>query len=245
MSPLEVLSQYWGYTSFRELQAEIIDAVLKKKDTIALLPTGGGKSLCYQVPAIIMPGCAIIISPLIALMQDQVMRLKSLGIMAETIHSAMHISEKDAVFSNLYHNKLKFLYVSPESLRNKKLQSYLQKAIISFVAIDEAHCISQWGYDFRPTYLLIHELRQFLDIPFLALTATATEEVLSDIHKELKLVDPIIFRQSFARKNIQFIVEDQENKQIRTADILAKLNSCGLVYTRNRKSTVVYSKYLS
>jgi len=245
MSPLEVLTQYWGYTSFRELQAEIIDSILKKKDTIALLPTGGGKSLCYQVPAIIMPGCAIIISPLIALMQDQVMRLKSLGIMAETIHSAMHISEKDAVFSNLYHNKLKFLYVSPESLRNKKLQSYLQKAIISFVAIDEAHCISQWGYDFRPTYLLIHELRQFLNIPFLALTATATEEVLSDIHKELKLVDPIIFRQSFARKNIQFIVEDQENKQIRTADILTKLNSCGLVYTRNRKSTVVYSKYLS
>ena len=244
-TPLEILHKYWGFTSFREFQEEIIQSILVSNDTVALLPTGGGKSICYQVPGLILAGCAVVISPLIALMQDQVLRLKELGIEAMAYHSGLHYLEKESILNQLLHNKLKFLYLSPESLRNRKIQAHLQRASISMLAIDEAHCISQWGYDFRPAYLLIHELRSLLNVPVLALTATATKEVLEDIQRELKLNKPGIFRQSFKRSNIQFVVEEQESKPIRLLQILSKLKSSNLVYTRNRKNTIQLSQYLN
>lgn len=241
---LEILQKYWGHSAFRELQEDIINSVLSAKDTIALLPTGGGKSVCYQVPGMMLNGTCIVISPLVALMQDQVSRLQSLGIAAETLHSGLHYTIRDSILNKLSLERLKFLYISPESLRNKKYIGLLKSAKISFVAIDEAHCISQWGYDFRPSYLLIHEFRDLVQVPFLALTATATASVLLDIHVELKLINPIIFKSSFSRPNIQFVVEEQENKMQRSARILHRLNEAGIIYTRNRKNTLHYSDYL-
>lgn len=176
MDPLEILQKYWSYPDFRSPQREIIDSILSGKDTVALLATGAGKSICFQVPALCLPGVCLVISPLIALMQDQVARLKELGIQAAAIHSGMHWKEMDAILSRARYGDLKLLYLSPERLETKDSLDAIQSIPISLIAVDEAHCISQWGHDFRPAYLKIATIREFTKAPILALTATATQK---------------------------------------------------------------------
>jgi len=183
----QILLKYWGYSSFRPLQEEIIQSVLKGEDTLALLPTGGGKSICYQVPALAKEGMCLVISPLISLMKDQVDSLKIKGIAAAAIHSGMHPDEQERVLSNARFGALKLLYISPERLATDRIRELLRKSRISLLAVDEAHCVSQWGYDFRPPYLKIAEIRPFIPgTPLLALTATATPKVVKDIQEKLQ-----------------------------------------------------------
>jgi ATP-dependent DNA helicase RecQ len=202
MSPQEILKYYWGHDAFRAAQEDIIKAVLNKQDTLAILPTGGGKSVCFQVPAIIMPGCCLVISPLIALMEDQVQRLNKMGIPSASIKSGMTWKESAEVLDECVNEGLKFLYVSPERLETKAFRESIRHLPLNLLAIDESHCISQWGYDFRPSYLHISQVRDtFPDIPVLALTASATPEVQSDIMHQLKMRSPKKFTTSFTRKN--------------------------------------------
>ncbi|MGN6478221.1 MAG: RecQ family ATP-dependent DNA helicase, partial [Flavipsychrobacter sp.] len=196
----EILKQYWGYDRFRPLQKDIIDYVLSGTDTLALLPTGGGKSLCYQVPALMMEGMCLVISPLIALMQDQVQYLKELEIAAACIHSGMHYLEVKQILSNAMNDAYKLLYVSPERLQTDLFKQFLPAFNLNLLAIDEAHCISQWGHDFRPDYTRITTVREeFPNIPILALTATATEHVQNDIALQLQMRTPVLVVQSFER----------------------------------------------
>jgi ATP-dependent DNA helicase RecQ len=234
----EILKQYWGYEEFRPLQQEIIESVLSGKDTLALLPTGGGKSICFQVPAMAKDGLCIVVSPLIALMKDQVENLKKRDIKAVAIYSGMSYREINYTLDNCIHGDIKFLYLSPERLKSDLVRERIIQMNICLLAIDEAHCISQWGYDFRPEYLQIAEIREIIKgIPVLALTATATPEVVKDIQEQLKFPQPNVYVKSFTRKNIAYVVNNSEDKNQRMLHILSKVNGSGLVYVRNRRKT--------
>ncbi len=241
----KILEQYWGYKSFRPLQEDIINSVLQGKDTLALLPTGGGKSICFQVPALAQEGICIVISPLISLMKDQVESLVNKGIKAISITSEMHKREIDIALDNCVHGNIKFLYLSPERLETEIVKVRLQKMKINLIAIDEAHCISQWGYDFRPSYLKIEMLRELLPkIPVLALTATATTEVVKDIQQKLCFKKSTVFQKSFERKNLCYIVLHEEDKLARLVKIANNLKGSGIVYVRNRRKTHDVANYL-
>lgn len=245
MSIHDILKKYWGYADFRPLQEDIINSVIDGKDTLALLPTGGGKSICFQVPGLYKPGICIVVSPLIALMKDQVENLKRKGIQAETIYSGMLSRQVDAVLDNCIYGNVKFLYVSPERLQTDLFIERLTRMNVNLLAIDESHCISQWGYDFRPPYLNIAETRQYLPhAPVLALTATATEVVVDDIQERLGFPEKNVFRKSFARPNVIYVVQKEEDRLAKTADLLKKVNASSVVYVRNRKRTKLISEYL-
>lgn len=244
--PRQILLQYWGYSSFRPLQEEIIQSVLDGKDTLALLPTGGGKSICFQVPAMAREGICIVVSPLIALMKDQVSNLNKRGIKAVAVYSGQSKSEIDMAIDNCVYGKIKFLYLSPERLTTDIIRTRLPRMKVSLVAIDEAHCISQWGYDFRPPYLRISEIRELLPgIPFLALTATATSDVIEDICSKLEFKNGKVFRKSFERKNLVYAVINEENKLNRLLNICRKVPGTGIVYVRNRRKTKEISEFLA
>jgi len=232
----QLLEEYWGHKSFRPLQEEIINSVLQGKDTLALLPTGGGKSICFQIPAIASDGICIVVSPLIALMKDQVENLVNRGIKAIAITSEMHKREIDIALDNCVYGDIKLLYLSPERLESDLVKIRLQKMKVNLIAIDEAHCISQWGYDFRPSYLKIKLLRETLpNIPVLALTATATPKVVKDIQQQLLFKKGNVFQKSFERKNVSYIVLNEEDKLVRLVKIAQSLRGSGIVYVRNRK----------
>jgi ATP-dependent DNA helicase RecQ len=236
---LEILKTYWGYDAFREMQADIVNSVLEGKDTLALLPTGGGKSVCFQVPALCMDGICIVISPLIALMKDQVLNLNKRGISAEAVYSGMDIKNLDRIFDNCVNGDIKFLYLSPERLGTELARARISRMKVNLIAVDEAHCISQWGYDFRPSYLNIAEIRTLVPkVPVIALTATATTEVVQDIQDKLEFrKDSQVFKKSFARANLAYVVLEQEDKKSKMLDILQKVPGTAVVYVLNRKET--------
>jgi ATP-dependent DNA helicase RecQ len=242
----EILKEYWNFSSFRAPQEEIINAVLEKKDVITLLPTGGGKSICFQVPALVKEGVCLVISPLIALMQDQVENLKSRNIKATSIKSGSSQDEIIALFDHIKFGGIKFLYISPERLQATFIQQKIKELNISFVAIDEAHCISEWGHDFRPSYRNIKILKEIIpDVNFIALTATANKKVLADISSNLELVNPKIFRKSFARENLAYQVFTVEDKLLRLAQIFTKTKSPAIVYVNSRKKTEELANFLN
>ena len=233
-----ILSQYWGYDSFRPLQKEIIESVLQGKDTLALLPTGGGKSICYQVPALAKDGMCIVISPLIALMKDQVEALHRKDIRAAAIYTGMPFPQVKDILQMAVNDQLKFLYVSPERLETKLFLEYLPGMNVQLIAVDEAHCISQWGYDFRPSYLKIKELRSELrNVPVLAVTASATPLVQDDICKQLQFRNHHIYKGSFLRPNVSFSVFKVESRINKIVQILSNVQGCAIVYCKSRKMT--------
>ena len=233
----ETLARYWGFTSFRPLQEDIIDAVVSGNDVIGLLPTGGGKSVTYQVPPVATGGLCLVITPLIALMKDQVTRLKSMNIKAMAIHSGMTREEVEISLDNCLYGDYRLLYVSPERLQTPLFRARLPRFNFTMVAVDEAHCISQWGYDFRPSYLHIAEIREILGdkVPFLALTATATPQVVKDIAARLKLKNPRILQTSFRRANITYVVREIEDKSAYVLRSLRKEQGSGIIYVNSRK----------
>jgi len=242
----DILLKYWGYPSFRPLQEEIIDSVLSGKDTLALLPTGGGKSICFQVPALAMEGLCIVITPLIALMKDQVENLKKNGIKAAAIYSGMHRNEIEMNINNCIYGNTKFLYVSPERLETESFRQNLLRMKVSILAVDEAHCISQWGYDFRPPYLKIADIRELLPkVPVLALTATATPEVVVDIQEKLGFNEENVFQKSFVRTNLTYVVINEEDKFRRLLKVVEGVKGTGIVYVRNRRKTREIAEYLN
>lgn len=239
------LKKYWGYDSFRPLQQDIIESVLNNQDTLALLPTGGGKSLCFQIPGLVIGGTCLVISPLIALMNDQVQNLKKKGISAVAITSAMNYKEIDIALNNAAYGHVQFLYVSPERIEQETFREKLSYLPIGLIAVDEAHCISQWGYDFRPSYLKIAELREYFpSINIIAVTASATKEVVEDIQLKLKFKKQTVFKQSFERKNIRYVVQFEENKFERLLRIIQNIGGSGIIYVRNRKKTEEISHWL-
>ncbi|MCQ2324578.1 MAG: RecQ family ATP-dependent DNA helicase [Paludibacteraceae bacterium] len=252
MTPQEVLHKYFGYESFRPLQEEIISSVLEGRDTLALMPTGGGKSLCFQVPTMVLaeegkPSLCLVITPLIALMKDQVENLKKRDILAAAIYSGMRTSQQAAALDNCQFGPYHFLYVSPERLENEDFRKRLAELPIGLIAVDEAHCISQWGYDFRPSYLHIAQVRELIPCPLLALTATATPKVVEDICERLEAPSNSpyrgennakkmnVFTQSFERKNLQYVVRRTDDKWGQLQHILSKVPGSAIVYVRNRK----------
>lgn len=246
MDALETLRRYWGYDSFRPLQSEIVTSALSGHDTLGLMPTGGGKSITFQVPGLMMEGVTIVVTPLISLMKDQVDNLKRRRIKAVTFHSGMTRHEHTVALERLINGGAKFLYVSPERLRNDNFLSLLRGLKVSQIVVDEAHCISQWGYDFRPAYLNIKKLRKVKpDVAILALTATATPEVARDICEQLEMRDPAVYRMSFTRDNINYIVRPAETKIYEVFHILSRTQGSSIVYVRSRKRTVEISEYLS
>ncbi|WP_410478953.1 ATP-dependent DNA helicase RecQ [Pedobacter gandavensis] len=246
MSEAEILKKYWGFDSFRPLQSDIISSVLNGHDTLALLPTGGGKSLCFQIPALAKEGICIVISPLIALMKDQVENLKSKGIEAVAIYAGMGKREIDILLDNCIYGKIKFLYLSPERLLSEIVRIRISYMNVNLIAVDEAHCISQWGYDFRPPYQQIAEIREIHPkVPILALTATATQFVRGDIVDKLKFKDGKVFVQSFERKNLSYVVMDKEDKYRKLLDVVKNVKGSGLVYVRNRRETVEVASFLA
>lgn len=243
---VSILRQYWGHDGFRPLQEEIIQSVLDKKDTLALLPTGGGKSICFQVPAMLMPGICIVVTPLIALMKDQVQHLKDIGIDAVAIYSGLKPREVDIILDNCIFGHIKFLYLSPERLYSDLVQERIRHMSVNLFAIDEAHCISQWGYDFRPPYLHLSKLKELHpDVPYLALTATATTEVIADIQDKLQFKTKHVFVKSFLRDNLGYMALEEENKSARMIRIIQKLGGCGVVYVRNRRETQEIARFLT
>ena len=241
---IKLLKKYWGFDEFRDSQKEIIDFVLQKKDVIALLPTGGGKSLCYQLPAVLMDGTCLVISPLIALMEDQVSQLTKIGIKTAYINSSLHFKDIDRILDNVIYGNIKILYVSPERLKTDLFLDRFKKMNISFVAVDEAHCISEWGNDFRPEYRNISAIKTLKkDLSFIALTATATPEVVKDIEKQLSFKESNKIQRSFIRNNINYSVINGVSKE----KVLIKLltNQCSIIYVRNRKKTRELSKLLN
>lgn len=244
----QILKQYWGYDRFRPLQEDIIEAVLAKKDVLALLPTGGGKSVCFQIPALTKEGICIVISPLIALMKDQVEQLERRGIAAKAIFSGMSHREIDITLDNCIYGKVKFLYVSPERLKTDIFKVRAKKMNINLLAIDEAHCISQWGYDFRPSYLEIAMFKESLpQVPCIALTATATKEVKADIQEKLQFsqANAAVFQKSFARDNLSYSCLYEEDKEKRLLKIFKNVNGSAVVYVQSRKRTKSVAEFLA
>ena len=234
----EILKQYWGYDSFRDLQEEIITSIGERKDTLGLMPTGGGKSITFQVPALAQEGICIVITPLIALMKDQVQNLRKRGIKALAIYSGMSRQEILTALENCIFGNYKFLYISPERLDTEIFRIKLRSMKVSMITVDESHCISQWGYDFRPAYLKIDEIRDLLPgVPVLALTATATPEVVKDIQSRLKFREENVFRMSFERKNLAYIVRKTDNKTGELLHILHRIEGSAIIYVRNRRRT--------
>lgn len=245
-SPKEILKQYWGYDSFRPLQEDIIQSVLSGKDTLALLPTGGGKSICFQVPALMKEGVCLVVSPLVALMKDQVNQLKHRHIKAAYLTSDMHHTQIEQVLNQCQYGNTKILYISPERLKSRTFVDHLRNMKLSMLAVDEAHCISQWGYDFRPSYLEIDIVREFHPrVPIIALTATATPEVVEDICRCLRFRGKNIFRQSFFRKNLAYMAIRDEDKRGRLIHILKTVNGSAIIYVRNRRRTQEIAQLLN
>ena len=241
----EVLRRWWGFTTFRSTQEEIIRAVLDGRDTLALMPTGGGKSLTYQVPTMARDGLCIVVTPLIALMKDQVDRLRRLGIRATAIHSGLSTRQIDIALDNCVYGDVKFLYVAPERLATEAFRLRVVRMNVSLIAVDEAHCISQWGYDFRPSYLRIAELRERLPgVPVLALTASATQPVAEDIMRHLKFPEPHIVRSSFARPNLSYSVRRTDDKEGQLLRLLHNVPGSGIVYTRTRDGAEQLAEFL-
>lgn len=234
----DILKQYWGYDAFRGIQEEIIESIGKGQDTLGLMPTGGGKSITFQVPALAQEGVCIVITPLIALMKDQVQNLKSKGIKATAIYSGMTKQEIQTALGNCIFGNYKFLYISPERLETELFQSKLKSLRVSMITVDESHCISQWGYDFRPAYLNIANIRKLLPgVPVLALTATATPEVVKDIQQRLDFERENVFRMSFERKNLVYVTRKTDNKDAELIHILSRMTGSAIVYVRSRKRT--------
>lgn len=242
----KILKQYWGYDNFRGIQEDIIRSIGEGRDTLGLMPTGGGKSITFQVPALAQEGLCLVITPLIALMKDQVRNLRERGIKATAIYSGMTREEIVIALENCIFGNYKFLYVSPERLDTEIFQIKLRSMHVSLITVDESHCISQWGYDFRPAYLKIADIRQLLPgIPVIALTATATPEVVSDIQQRLQFRQENVFRMSFERKNLAYVVRHTEDKESELLHILQRVDGSGIVYTRNRKKTKEISLFLN
>jgi len=244
-SPEEILKTYWGYQTFRPNQREIISKILCGEDVLALLPTGGGKSICFQVPALCLDGICLVVSPLVALMNDQVENLKKNKITAYAVTSALSHRETDRILDNCVYGDVKFLYVSPERLQSTLFIERFKKMKVSFIAVDEAHCISQWGYNFRPPYLRIAEIREIKpDAPIMALTASATPEVVLDIMEKLSFRKPAVIASSFSRHNLSYLVEYSEDKENRMLDIISKTNGSCIVYCSSRQQTRVLAHRL-
>ena len=244
MSPSEVLKEYWGYYGFRPMQEEIITAALEGKDVLAIMPTGGGKSICFQVPGLIKDGITLVVTPLIALMKDQVQNLNDRGVRALAIHAGMSRHEVDLALNNAAYGDYKFLYLSPERLGTQLFQSYIDVLDVSFIVIDEAHCISQWGYDFRPDYLKIGQLRERIDAPVIALTATATPTVAQDIMERLGFKEKLLLKSGFERPNLSYIVRKVEDKYSQILNICNGVPGTGIVYARNRRKCEELSSFL-
>jgi ATP-dependent DNA helicase RecQ len=246
-TPLSILQKYWHHQQFRPLQQDIVDAVIAGHDTLALLPTGGGKSVCFQVPGMLLEGICIVISPLIALMKDQVEQLRQREILAVAIHSGMSRREIDLLLDNCVYGPVKFLYVSPERIQTDLFRERFKKMQVGLIAVDESHCISQWGYDFRPPYLKIATLREIKpDVPIIALTASATAEVQDDICVKLEFRKSYkIFKKSFARTNLSFVVRKTENKDKKLLEALSKVDGSVIIYVRSRKATQELAEWLT
>lgn len=245
MTPLEVLKKYWGYDSFRPMQEEIVASALEGRDVLAILPTGGGKSVCFQVPVMMREGIAIVVTPLVALMKDQVQNLVSRGIKALCVNSGMGRREVDLALNNAAYGDFKFLYVSPERLGTELFKKYVGQMNVSFIVVDEAHCISQWGYDFRPDYLAIGDLRQTVEAPVIALTATATPQVAEDIMDRLAFRQHNLLKSGFERPNLSYIVRKCEDKQGQLLSICQSVKGTGIVYVRSRKRTEELAEFLT
>ena len=244
--PVNILERYWKHTTFRPEQEAIINAVLEGEDTFVLLPTGGGKSICFQIPALIKPGICIVVSPLIALMKDQVQQLNDKGIKAMAITSGIGYNQLDTLLDNCIYGNYKFLYLSPERLQQELVQERIKQMNVNLIAVDEAHCISQWGSDFRPAYKNITLLRQLQPtVNVVALTASAKPEVVNDIVNELDFIQPKIFKQSFLRPNLGYMVYHENDKYYRIETILKKYKEPSIIYVRNRKSTLELSAFLN
>ncbi|MBO5980764.1 MAG: RecQ family ATP-dependent DNA helicase [Bacteroidales bacterium] len=244
MTPLEVLSEHWGYDSFRPCQEDIVNAALDGRDVLAILPTGGGKSVCFQVPALMREGIAIVVTPLIALMKDQVQNLNDRGIKALCVNAGMGRREVELTLNNAAYGDFKFLYVSPERLSTRVFQNYVQEMKVNFIVVDEAHCISQWGYDFRPDYLQIGRIRDMVDAPVIALTATATPQVAEDIMEKLRFQEKTLIKSGFERPNLSYIVRKVEDKSGQLLNICSSVPGTGVVYVRSRKKTEELSAFL-
>ena len=245
-NPKTILNQYWGFDNFRPLQEEIINSILNGQDTLALLPTGGGKSICFQVPALCKDGICIVVSPLIALMHDQVDNLKRRGIPAIAITSSMRKRELDIALDNCVYGKIKFLYLSPERLQTELARVRIGKMKVNMIAVDEAHCISQWGYDFRPPYLQVADLREICpDVPLLALTATAIPKVVTDIQEQLLFKTKNVFQSSFLRSNLAYTVKKTEDKISPLIKLSQQTDGSGIVYARSRRKTMEVASLLS
>ena len=244
MTALEVLKEYWGYDAFRPMQEEIISAAAEDRDVLAILPTGGGKSVCFQVPAMMKEGIALVVTPLIALMKDQVQNLEARGIKALAIHAGMSRFQVDTALNNAAYGDFKFLYLSPERLATSLFQSYIDLLNISYIVVDEAHCISQWGYDFRPDYLQIGGLRKRIDAPVIALTATATPQVAEDIMDKLGFRERLMLRSGFERPNLNYIVRRCEDKLGQLLGVCQGVQGSGIVYLRSRRKCEEYAAML-
>ena len=241
MTAKEVLKQYWGYDAFRPMQEEIISAAVDGRDVLAILPTGGGKSVCFQVPAMMKEGVALVVTPLIALMKDQVQNLEARGIKALAIHAGMNRFQVDTALNNAAYGDFKFLYLSPERLGTALFQSYIDILNVSYIVVDEAHCISQWGYDFRPDYLQIGKLRERFDAPVIALTATATPEVAQDIMDKLRFREKLMLKSSFERPNLNYIVRRCEDKFGQLLGVCQGVKGSGIIYLRSRRKCEEYA----
>lgn len=244
MSPSEVLKEYWGYDGFRPMQEEIITAALEGKDVLAIMPTGGGKSICFQVPGLMSDGITLVVTPLIALMKDQVQNLNDRGVRALAIHAGMSRHEVDLALNNAAYGDYKFLYLSPERLGTQLFRSYIDVLDVSFIVVDEAHCISQWGYDFRPDYLRIGELRERIDAPVIAVTATATPSVAQDIMERLGFKEKLLLKSGFERPNLSYIVRQVEDKYSQILNVCNGVPGTGIVYARNRRKCEELSAFL-
>ena len=241
-----ILQKYWGYPDFRGIQRNIIESIASGRDTLGLMPTGGGKSITFQVPALAQKGVCIVITPLIALMKDQVLHLKERGILADAIYADKSRSEILQTLDNTIFGGVKILYVSPERLASEMFQTKLRHIHVSFITVDEAHCISQWGYDFRPSYLQIADIREMKPgVPILALTATATPEVVEDIQEKLHFSEKNVFKMSFERKNLAYVVREAEDKQSEMIHILQSVGGSAIIYVRSRKRTKEMAQLLS
>ncbi len=245
MDAIDVLIKYWGHTQFRLKQQEIIKQVIDKRDTLALLPTGGGKSICYQVPALMQEGICLVISPLISLMDDQVRFLKSKGIKSIAITSGMHYNEIDTALTNCIYGGVKFLYLSPERLQNELVQTRIKEMNINLITVDEAHCISEWGHNFRPAYRHISEIREIIpEAPVLALSATAITSVIDDIQNNLDFKEHNLIQSSFVRKNLSYVVDNVEDKKSRLLKLIDKIKSSVIIYVGTRKAAKQITNFL-